>query len=75
MTVPALTPSALSRATLDPAVTFSVDADADAGNVVASLAALLIGIAQRRRERQAEGEDEHGEQNGHTVSETKDENR
>jgi hypothetical protein len=49
-------------------VSFYIDADAEPGNVLPILAALLIGIDRRRRERQAMeqagAQDAQGEQGG-----------
>ena len=57
-------PAAICRAALpvEP-VTFSVDLDADAGNVIPALAMLLIGIDRRRRERAAEDDEQDGDHN------------
>ena len=56
-----IAPAAIRR-TPDQAVRFEVDPDAEPGNVIPTLAALLIGADRRRRERAAEGDGEHGAQ-------------
>ena len=48
----------------DPVVSYHIGADAEPGNVVPSLAALLIGADRRRREREAKGDGNQVEQEG-----------
>ena len=59
MTAPAIPTAAPAEP-----VTFSVDLAAERGNVIPSLASLLIQADRRRRERQATGEQQAGTQTG-----------